>query len=53
MGKCDVGERRETVRVKICRSWGRRMVRGRERNCERTAEGRDEANFHIIRRVKY
>jgi hypothetical protein len=45
---------RETVRVKICRSWGRRMERGeRERNCERTPEGRDEANFHIIRRVKY
>jgi len=26
---------------------------GRDRKCERTAEGRDEANFHIIRRVKY
>jgi hypothetical protein len=25
----------------------------RKRKCERTAEGRDEANFHIIRRVKY
>jgi hypothetical protein len=28
------------------RGWG-------EGKCERTAEGRDEANFHIIRRVKY
>jgi hypothetical protein len=24
-----------------------------ERECESKAEGRDEANFHIIRRVKY
>jgi len=51
MGKCDVGERLYVWRYADRRAeeWG---GGGGDRKCERTAEGRDEANFHIIRGVK-